>query len=693
MERKEIEIGGKKIVIEIGELAKQADSSVLIKIGETAVLVAVSVSKKPLEKEKMRGMVSLTVDYRERTYAAGRIPGGFFKREGRPREVEVLNSRLIDRTIRPLFPKSFQHDIQVAALVLSSDMENEPDVAAVTGASTALMLSSLPFAGPIACVRVGRVEGNYIVNPTYEQQSKSEMDMILSGTGDSILMLEMGAKEVGEETVIGAMEFARAELGKLCEAQKELAKKLGKDKKKSDTLEIPAEITNAVKAMFKEKFPSVAGLKEKLERENAFDEIYEDIKTALLPKYLESSVEIRFAFDKVFRDEIRNFMISSKKRIDSRETGEIRHLSMRTGIFPRLHGSAVFMRGQTQSLATVTLGTPKDSQIMEELEGEYKERFLFHYNFPGFATGEVKPERGVSRREQGHGALARRSLQPVMPNDQEFPYTIRIVSDILESNGSSSMASVCGGSLALFDAGVPLKAAVAGIAMGLVKEGNDSMILTDIIGLEDNIGDMDCKVAGTYNGITGMQMDLKMGGVDIALMTRMLADAKKARHFILDAMKGVIAAPRQSISQYAPRMVILTIAQSKIGGLIGPGGKNIRQITEQTNTKIDIEEDGRVFISGLDPQGVELATEMVEYYTAEVEVGKNYRGRVTRIMEFGAFVEILPGKEGLVHISQLAESRVNKVTDVVKEGDEVLVKVIEIDNLGRINLSRKAAAK
>ncbi|MEW6041479.1 MAG: polyribonucleotide nucleotidyltransferase, partial [Elusimicrobiota bacterium] len=652
--KKEILIGKEKVVIETGELAKQADGSVVISMGGTSVLVTVTASREPLEKEKRKMMVPLTVDYRERTYAVGKIPGGFFKREGRPREREILNSRLIDRTIRPLFDKRFQHEIQVNALVLSSDAENDSDVISVTGASCALILSTIPFPMPVACVRVGKIANDFIINPNYEEQSESELDMVLSASADSVLMIEMGAKEVSEEIVISAIEFAKKPISDLCKLQIDLQESARKEKKKVNLQEINPEISGTVESVFKERFLSAALVKEKLQRENAFDEMFGQIKETLLPKFPESEYEIMYVFEKVFRQEMRNYVLSNKKRIDGRQMDEIRPLSMQIGVFPRLHGSAIFSRGQTQALATVTLGTPQDMQVMEELEGEYKERFLFHYNFPGFATGEVKPDRSPSRREVGHGALAKRSLTPVFPSDEEFPYTVRIVSDILESNGSSSMASVCGGSLALFDAGVPIKSAVAGIAMGLIKNGGDSIILTDIIGLEDNIGDMDCKVAGTESGITGMQMDLKISGIEIGLISKILERAKESRKFVLEKMESVIEKPRQTLSQFAPRMVILVVPQSKIGALIGPGGKNIRQITEQTNSKIDIEEDGRVFISGTDPHGVELATQMVEYYTAEVEVGKTYKGKVTRIMEFGAFVEILPGKEGLVHISQMA---------------------------------------
>ena len=694
--KKEFDLGNKKILIETGEVAKQANGSVIVKLGETSVLVTAVISKDPIPEEEDFDYLPLTVDYRERTYASGKIPGGFFKREGRPRDEEILTSRVVDRSIRPLFPKYINHKMQVSILVLSSDGENDSDAISVLGASTALCISEIPFYGPIGCVRVGLIDNEFVLNPVYEQQLKSSMNLLVSGTGEKIIMIETGANEISEEKIISAIEFAKPYLGKLCEIQKEIVKDVGKQKIIFEEKKVQPEIFSEVENLLKQKIQDITSTKEKQEREKIVSEVLKEILTELKPKFGEDKKiekQIKLSFEKVFRNEIRKFILENKKRLDGRESDEIRDVSCKVSFLPRIHGSALFTRGKTQSLVTVTLGTPRDMQVMEELEGEYKERFLFHYNFPGFATGDIKPDRSPSRREIGHGALAKKAIYPLLPKEEEFPYTVRIVSDILESNGSSSMASVCGGSLALFDAGIPVKEAVAGVAMGLIKEDDNYLILTDIMGLEDHIGDMDFKVAGTKNGITAIQLDLKIDGITTQLISEILEQAKLARLKILDIMNKTIDKPRQSLSSYAPQIRILQIPQTKIGDLIGSGGKNIRQITEETNTTIDIEEDGRVFISGTDTNNVELAKQMVEYYTADIEIGKIYNGKVTRITDFGAFVEILPGKEGLVHISQLADYRVKKVQDIVKEGDSILVKVIDIDNQGRIVLSRKAALK
>ncbi len=694
--RKELELGNKKIIIESGEIARQANGSVIVRIGETSIFATAVISEDPIPEEEDIDYLPLNVEYRERTYASGKIPGGFFKREGRPKEQEILISRVVDRSIRPLFPKNINHKIQVSILVLSSDGENDSDAISVFGASTALCISEIPFYGPIGCVKVALVGDKFVINPSYEEQFKSSLNLIVSGTEEKIFMIEVKANEVSEEKIISAIEFAKPYLSKLCDIQKELVKQIGRPKILLEEKKIQQEIFLEVEKFLKPKISNITSLKEKSERGKITKELLKEITSELKQKFADDKKiekQIKLSFEEIFRTEIRKFIIENKRRLDGRTFDEIREVSCKVSFLPRIHGSALFTRGNTQSLVTVTLGTFKDMQVMEELEGEYKERFLFHYNFPGFATGEVKPDRSPSRREIGHGALAKKSLYPVLPKEEDFPYTIRIVSDILESNGSSSMASVCGGSLALFDAGVPIRAAVAGVALGLIKEGNNHLILTDIMGLEDHIGDMDFKVAGTKEGITAIQLDLKIDGITTDFISEVLNKAKVAREKILDIMNKTIDKPRESLSIYAPQIRILQIPQTKIGDLIGSGGKNIRQIIEETSTTIDIEEDGKVFISGTDSDNVELAKQMIEYYTADVEVGKIYNGKVTRIVDFGAFVEILPGKEGLVHISQLADYRVKKVQDVVKEGDNILVKVIEIDTQGRIVLSRKLALR
>ncbi|MDI6641071.1 MAG: polyribonucleotide nucleotidyltransferase [Elusimicrobiota bacterium] len=699
--QKEIKIGSKSIVIEVGKLAKQTNGSATVRIGETAILATVVISREKLGFDKITGVLPLTVDYRERTYAAGKIPGGFFKREGRPREKEILTSRLVDRTIRPLLAKQLAHEIQLNILVLSSDGEHDSDSISVLGASAALLCSDIPFETPVGCTRVGYINNEFVIDPTYEQQEASLLDLIVAGTSEKVIMLEGSAKELQEELVIKAIEFAKPHLSKMCEIQNELRKEYKKEKLPLSALSYlkPSdEIVQAVKELLKPKMHEIVKITDKILFELTVDQIKKNIVEELKTKFAldadeEKLFQVNVAFEEIFREEVRNSILTTNLRQDGRLPQDLRDINCSISFLPRLHGSALFRRGQTQALVTVTLGLPKDMQVMDELEREYKERFMFHYNFPGFATGSIKPDRGPTRREIGHGALAKRALYPVLPTKEEFPYTIRMVSDILESNGSSSMASVCGGSLALFDAGVPLRSAVGGVAMGMIKENNSYVILTDIIGLEDKYGDMDFKIAGTDKGITAIQLDLKIYGIDTELISEILNSAKLARKKILDKMNSVISKPKETLSEYAPRMFIVQIPQTKIGDLIGPGGKIIRKIVEESGVNIDVEDDGRVFISGDDPAGVELAKQMVEYYTADVEVGKVYRGKVTRTTDFGAFVEILPGKEGLVHISQLADYKVRQVSDVVRENDEILVRVLEIDDNGRINLSRKAALR
>jgi len=684
-ESKSIDLGETKLFVEFGEMAKQSNGSCVVRLGDTTVLCAMVAAKEPVEN---RDMLPLTVNYRERTYAAGKIPGGFFKREGRPRENEILISRLIDRSIRPHFPPNWFNDTQVTALVLSYDGENDSDIISIIGTSCALMLSDVPFDNPISSIRIGKIDGKYVINPTISQQKVSQLDLVVSGTEEALCMVEAGANELSEAEMEEALIIAQKEIKKICAFQKSLK---GKEKIKLGETAIDAKLKSEVETMAKAKVDECVRIADKEKRETEWGKFKKTTQEAFKETYPEHEHDVNTVLEDLFYAKARQLILEKHVRTDGRKTDEIRPITCKTAVLPRTHGSSLFTRGQTQALVTVTLGAPRDMQIMDELGGEYKERFMLHYNFPGFATGEAKPERGLSRREQGHGALARRSLLPLLPTEDEFPYAMRIVSDILESNGSSSMASVCGGSLAMFDAGVPIKASCAGIAMGLIQEGDKYAILTDITGMEDHLGDMDFKVAGTRKGITALQMDIKTLGLTTKLMAEALEQARVGRMSILDKMESEIKLPRAELSSYAPRIVSLLINPSKIGALIGPGGKNIRKIQEDTGAKIDITDEGRVSISSEDAAALSKAKEMVEYLTAEVEVGQSYKGRVTRLMNFGAFVEILPGKEGLVHISQLANEHVKKVEDVVKEGDEITVKVVEIDKQGRINLSRKAA--
>ncbi|MDR1941467.1 MAG: polyribonucleotide nucleotidyltransferase [Endomicrobium sp.] len=686
--KKEVEVAGKKFIIESGKVAKQASGSCTVTIGETTVLVSVVASKEP---KPGIDFMPLTVDYRERTYAAGRIPGGFFRREAKPRDSEILVSRIIDRSIRPLFPEYWRNDTQISAIVLSSDAENDTEIAAVIGTSVALNISELPFSTPIACVRIGRIDGQLVVNPTKTEQKISDLDLVVSGTQDAVTMVEAASLELSEAEMLDALKLASETIKDICEIQKQFP---AKEKIKVAAPSYNEALKADIEAEALAKAEEGVTIKEKSEREFFWASFKKDISARLLEKYpQETAAAIDAVLEDIFYKKARELVLNKKVRTDGRGFEEIRPISIETGVLPRAHGSALFTRGQTQALATVTLGTPGDQQIMDELAGEYKERFMLHYNFPGFATGEAKSERSTSRREIGHGNLAKRSLRAVLPKEEDFAYTIRIVSDILESNGSSSMASVCGGSLALFNAGVPVKSSVAGVAMGLIKEGGNYAVLTDIMGMEDHLGDMDFKVAGTRNGITALQMDIKISGLTHDILVQALDQAKRGRFFILDKMDAAINTPKNDVSLYAPKIVTVMIPQNKIGELIGPGGKNIRKIQEENGVQIDIEETGKVFISGTDAAGVESAKAAVEALTAEVEIGKIYKGRITRLMAFGAFAEVLPGKEGLIHISQLAEKRVNKVEDVVKEGDIVTVKAVEIDEKGRINLSIKAALR
>ena len=689
--RKEIEVGGRTLVVETGKMAKQADGAVTVRCGDTVVLVTVCAAKSPREGVDF---LPLTVDYRENTYAAGKIPGGFFRREGRPNEKEVLTSRLIDRPLRPLFPDGWACETQVIALVLSADQENDPDVLALTGASFALAASDVPFPRPIAAVRVGlSPEGTYLINPSYPQLETSRLDLVVAGSAEAVVMVEAGAFEVSEAEALEAIVRGHEAIKRIVAAQVELSSELGKTKRSVPPKPEPEGIRARVAGAWKEKLAAAMRIKGKLDSYAKVDELKKEMLATFAA---EETAAKAFAGSLWYemQDEILHEEILQKGvRLDGRRFDEIRNIACEVGVLPRTHGSALFTRGETQALVTATLGTSADAQKLDWIEGESLRRFMLHYNFPPFSVGEVKFLRGPGRREIGHGALAERSLLPLIPKEDAWPYTIRIVSDILESNGSSSMASICGGSLALMDAGVPVKAPVAGIAMGLVKIGEKFAVLTDIAGAEDHHGDMDFKVAGTAVGITGLQMDIKITGITPEIMRTALAQARDARLAILDTMAAALPAARASISPYAPRIITIQINKEKIRDVIGQGGKTIRSIVERTGCKIEVHDDGRVDIASSDETAAQKAVAIIKELTAEAELGKTYLGKVVRVVAFGAFVEILPGVEGLLHISEIEEHRINEVRDVLDEGQEVLVKVIEIDGQGRVRLSRKAVLR
>ncbi len=684
------DVNGHPFSLETGRVAKQAEGAVVVRHGGTYVLATCVVSKTAKEGQDF---FPLTVEYRERAYAGGRIPGGYFKREGRPVEKEVLTSRLIDRPIRPLFPDGFTNEVQVICLAISGDQENDPDILAMNGASAALCLSGIPFNGPIGAVRVGLVEGRLVVNPTTSEQLLSSLDLVIAGTEDAVLMVESGAKEVPEETVLEAIAFGHEQCKRLARIQKELAAKAGKPRWPfdPDAAKDPA-LDARVKELAASRIAAALGTHEKQARAEAINRAFEEVFQALGGTE-EQRGKIREAFEKVERAEVRRLIVVQGTRVDGRKVSEIRPIWSEVGYLPRAHGSALFTRGETQALVAATLGTRSDEQKIEALEGESYRSFMLHYNFPSFSVGEVRRFGSPGRREIGHGALAERALSAVIPSKEEFPYTIRVVSDILESNGSSSMATVCGASLALMDAGVPLKAPVAGIAMGLVKEGDRFGILTDIMGTEDHYGDMDFKVAGTEKGVTALQMDIKISGVPVEIMRTALANAREARLAVLAKMRETIEKPRPELSPYAPRFVTIKIRTEKIREIIGPGGKVIRGIQEETGTKIDVEDDGRVTIFSPDNNSVQKALAIIQDICREVELDRVYVGKVKKIVEFGAFVEVIPNTEGLLHISQIAETRIRAVQDVLTDGDEVLVKVIEIDPNGKLRLSRKMALR
>jgi len=689
MTTRELTINSKSLRFETGKLAKQAGGSVIVRFGDSVVLVTACRAGSAREGIDF---LPLTVDYREYTYASGRIPGGFFKREGKPAEKEVLTSRVIDRPIRPLFPSGWRYETQIIALVLSADSENDTDVLALTGASAALALSEIPLKKTIAGVRIGLVDGGYIVNPTFEQRKNSELDLVVAGSMDGLVMVEAGAREVTEEQVVEALNRAHEAIKQIVTMIDDLAKEAGKAKLSVSKKEIGHDFYREVEEKVLVPLTEAMRIRGKLENYDRVDQVLEELVASLPEGEVERKLEAKQIFknlkEKVLRDEV----LQRGLRLDGRGFDQVRPIWIETGVLPRTHGSAVFTRGETQALVTCTLGTAEDAQKIESFEGEAWKSFMLHYNFPPFSVGEVAFLRGPGRREVGHGALAERALTPMLPAEEQFPYTIRVVSDILESNGSSSMASVCGGSLAMMDAGVPLKAPVAGIAMGLVMDEKTGkyVVLSDIAGAEDHYGDMDFKVAGTSAGITALQMDIKVSGITMEVMRQALEQARRGRVHILQAMNETLPASRQSISAFAPRIVTIRIPVDKIRDVIGPGGKMIRSIIERTGVKIDVEDDGRVNVASADETSAQKAISIIQELTATPELNKTYLGKIQRITDFGAFVEIMPGTDGLLHVSEIANHRVKDVRDELKEGEQILVKVINIDPTGKIRLSRKA---
>jgi len=683
----QIKINNASLSIETGKVAKQADGSVVVRCGGTVVLSTAVASRTAMEG---RDFLPLTVEYRERAYAGGRIPGGFFKREGRPDEKETLTCRLIDRPLRPLFPKGFRNEIQIINLVISADSENDPDVLAMIGSSAAMSLSGIPFAGPVGAVRVALVDGKLVANPTYKQVAASPLELVMAGNEDHILMVESGGKEISEEQMLEALAFGHERCKELARIQKDLVARAAKPRWAFEAAGVDPALQARVKDLASAKVAQALSVHEKQARAKALEAIFEEIFSAVGGDETQRA-KVREAFEKVEKSEVRRLIVEKGIRVDGRSVKEVRPIWSEVEYLPRAHGSALFTRGETQALVSATLGTKDDEQKIESFEGNGYRRFMLHYNFPSFSTGEVKRFGTAGRREIGHGALAQRAVEAVLPTREEFPYTIRVVSDILESNGSSSMATVCGASMALMDAGAPLKAPVAGIAMGLVKEGDKVGILTDIMGSEDHYGDMDFKVAGTEKGITALQMDIKIGGVSIDIMRQALAQAKEARLHVLGKMAETIKGPRAELSPNAPRFLTIKIRPEKIREIIGPGGKVIRGIQEKTGAKIDVEDDGKVTVFSPSAEAAQMAIGIIQDICREAELDRIYVGKVKSIKEFGAFVEIIPGNEGLLHISQIAESRIRSVGDVLSEGDIVAVKVIEIDGNGKMRLSRKAA--
>ena len=687
----ETEIGGRRVILETGLMAKQANGAVVARYGDTVVLSTAVASK--VERENV-DFLPLTVDYQEKAYAAGRIPGGFFKREGRQSEKEILTSRLIDRPIRPLFPDGYYYDTQIIASVLSIGDESSMDLMGMIASSAALAISDIPFKGPIGAVRIGYIDGKFVTNPGHKELEATRLNLVVAGTAEAIMMVEGGANELTEDQMLEALEIAHREIKKIVALQNELAAKVGKAKRVVKTVEIDKALAGEVAALAMDRLLTAIVIPNKMERQKTLDVLLDDIKQKLKKEDDPArSRQIATIFFNIEKDEVRKIILEKNIRADGRKPDQIRQISSVVGMLPRTHGSALFTRGETQALVITTLGTSEDEQRIDSLEGEYYKTFMLHYNFPPFSVGETKPLRGPGRREVGHGALAERALNPMLPTKLEFPYTIRLVSDILESNGSSSMATVCGGTLSLMDAGVPIKAPVAGIAMGLIKEGDKVIILSDILGLEDHLGDMDFKVTGTSTGITALQMDMKIEGITIDVMRTALQQAKNGRLHILGKMLETLAAPRKNLNPFAPRIITMQINPDKIKDVIGSGGKVIRSIVEQTGAKIDIEDSGVINIASSDEAAANKAKEIIRGIVQDAEVGKLYMGKVRKIMDFGAFVEIFPGTDGLLHISQISDQRIEKVTDALKEGDEVLVKVLEIDRQGKIRLSHKEAMR
>lgn len=687
----ETEIGGKRLILETGVMAKQAGGAVVVRYGDTVVLATAVASK--VERENV-DFLPLTVDYQEKAYSAGKIPGGFFKREGRQTEKEILSSRLIDRPLRPLFPDGYYFDTQIIASVLSLGDESASDLMGMIASSAAVAISDIPFNGPVGAVRVGYIDGAFRINPGYKEIVASSLNLVVAGTADAIMMVEGGANELSEDQMLEALETAHREIKKIVKLQQELVAKVGKTKRVVKVVEIDRDLEKEVAALAMDRLKTSIVIPDKMERQKTLDVLLDEIKQKL--KKEDEPLrgrQIAAIFFNIEKDEVRKIILEKNTRADGRRPDQIRPISSLVGLLPRTHGSALFTRGETQALVITTLGTSEDEQRIDSLEGEYFKTFMLHYNFPPFSVGETKPLRGPGRREVGHGALAERALKAMMPSKLEFPYTVRIVSDILESNGSSSMATVCGGTLSLMDAGVPIKAPVAGIAMGLIKEGDKVIVLSDILGLEDHLGDMDFKVTGTSKGITALQMDMKIEGITIEVMRTALQQARDGRLHILGKMLETLTAPRKNLNPFAPRIITMQINPDKIKDVIGSGGKVIRSIVEQTGAKIDIEDSGIINIASSDEAAANKAKEIIRGIVQDAEVGKLYMGKVRKIMDFGAFVEIFPGTDGLLHISQISEQRLEKVTDELKEGDEVLVKVLEIDRQGKIRLSRKEAMR
>ncbi|HHS13760.1 MAG TPA: polyribonucleotide nucleotidyltransferase [bacterium] len=687
---KSIEIEGKTLTIETGRLARQADGAVVVQYGDTVVLVTAVASRKPAE---YRGFFPLSVEYREKTYAIGKIPGGFFKREGRPQEKEILSARLIDRPIRPLLPMEFMYEVQIVVTVLSSDREHDADVLGIIGASAALSISDIPFQGPIAAVRVGRVDERYVLNASFSDLTKGDMNVVVAASEQALAMVEGESREISEEDMVESLEFGHEAIKKIIALQNELIKEAGRSKRPLLPIEVDTGLVQKVREIAIRKLPEVLEIHPKMERREAFENLKRVIFDSVAEDYPGQEIFIEETIHEVEKELVRKMVLDEKRRIGNRGYDDIRTIDCQIGVLPRTHGSALFTRGETQSLTVVTLGTRVDEQKIENLEGESWKSYMLHYNFPPFSVGEVRFFRGTSRREVGHGNLAERALKPVIPADEVFPYTIRIVSDILESNGSSSMATVCAGSLALMDAGVPVKSAVAGVAMGLIKEKDQVAVLTDILGDEDHLGDMDFKVAGTRSGITSFQMDIKIEGISSDLLRQALDKAQKARLKILDIMDSVIKIHKDDISPYAPRIFSMKIDIDDIGAVIGPGGKMIREIVDKTGAEVNIEDDGTIQIASADQQSCMAAMELIKSIVQKPEIGKVYKGKVKKITNFGAFIEILPGKEGLLHISEIAPHRVNRVEDHLRVGQEIEVKLMKINPEGKLDLSHKVLQK